>query len=33
MGEVLHVQAASGTVPARVVSPVFHDPAGAKLDG
>ena len=32
-GELLHVQSADGTVPVRVVAPVFYDPEGEKLNG
>ncbi len=31
MGETLHVPMPGGAIPVRVVSPVFHDPEGARL--
>ncbi len=33
VGATLHVQLAAGGVAAEIVSPVFYDPAGARLDG
>ena len=33
MGEMLYVPMPSGSIPARIVKPVFHDPEGVRLNG
>jgi sarcosine oxidase subunit alpha len=33
IGTTLHVQLATGGIPAQIVAPVFYDPKGARLDG